>query len=131
MIQRKTRQRQLVLDALMNRFDHPSADQIYLEVRLIDHRISRGTVYRNLNVLEQAGDVLRVKLPWGDRYELRPDKHHHVICTGCKAVCDLPIRYDETLDNCAAEQSGYLVARHRTFFEGLCPECRKKSGNKN
>ena len=58
--QRNTRQRQLVLDAVRARCDHPSADQIYLDVRAVDDRISRGTVYRNLKVLVEAGRSSRL-----------------------------------------------------------------------
>ena len=53
--QRNSRQRQMVLDAVSTRCDHPTADQIYLDVRSKDDKISRGTVYRNLGVLSEDG----------------------------------------------------------------------------
>lgn len=123
--QRNTRQRQLVLDAVRARCDHPSADQIYLDVRAIDDRISRGTVYRNLKVLVVQGEILQVKLPNIDRYEGQVDKHYHIICTGCGAVCDIPLPYHGELDKQAAKRTGYKIKRHRAIFEGLCPECRQ------
>ena len=46
--QRNTRQRQLVLDAVRSRRDHPTAEQIYQSVHQVDAHVSRGTVYRNL-----------------------------------------------------------------------------------
>lgn len=49
--QRNTRQRQLVLDTVRSRRDHPTAEQIYQSVHQVDAHISRGTVYRNLNLL--------------------------------------------------------------------------------
>ena len=49
--QRNTRQRQLVLDVVRGRRDHPTAEQIYQSVREQDAHVSRGTVYRNLNLL--------------------------------------------------------------------------------
>ena len=56
--QRNTRQRQLVLDVVRGRRDHPTAEQIYQSVREQDAHVSRGTVYRNLNLLcEQPGDL--------------------------------------------------------------------------
>jgi len=124
--QRNTRQRQLVLDAVRERCDHPTADQIYLDVRAIDDRISRGTVYRNLNVLVRQGEVLHVKLPQTDRFESRLDTHYHLLCTGCGAVCDIPLPYHGELDEQAAEKTGYTVERHRAVFEGLCPDCSHK-----
>ena len=54
-IQRSTKQRQLILGAVEKRHDHPTADQIYLDVHAVDERISRGTVYRNLGILSASG----------------------------------------------------------------------------
>lgn len=124
--QRKTKQRQLVLDTVRACYDHPSADQIYLDVRAIDNKISRGTVYRNLNVLAHQGEILVVKLPHKDRFDFRLDTHYHLLCAGCEAVCDVPIPYNEDLDNQAAEKTGYTIDRHRAVFEGLCPDCQKR-----
>ncbi len=124
--QRNTKQRQLVLDAVRARCDHPSADQIYLDVRGLDNRISRGTVYRNLNVLVQQGEILQVKLPHMDRFESRLDVHYHLLCTGCGAVMDIPLSYREDLDEQTAKETGYSIERHRAVFEGLCPACRQK-----
>jgi len=121
--QRNTKQRQLVLDAVRARCDHPSADQIYLDVRAIDKRISRGTVYRNLNILVQQGEVLQVKLPHTDRFECPSDKHYHLLCQGCGTVWDVPLPYHAELDEQAAKKTGYDIERHRVVFEGLCPNC--------
>lgn len=120
---RNTRQRQLVLDAVKARCDHPSADQIYLDLRAIDDRISRGTVYRNLKILVRRREILLVKLPHIDRFEPRLDPHYHLICTGCGKVSDLAVPYRGELDEEAAEKTGYRIERHRAYFEGLCPDC--------
>lgn len=60
---RDTRQRKLILDAVRRHTDHPSADQIFIEVRSTDSKISRGTVYRNLNYLADAGEITHVRAP--------------------------------------------------------------------
>lgn len=124
--QRKTKQRQLVLDVVQARCDHPSADEIYLDARAIDDKISRGTVYRNLNILVRQGEVLQVKLPHIDRYECQLEKHYHLLCQGCGAVCDVPLAYQWKLDEQVAKITGYTIERHRTIFEGLCPDCRNE-----
>ncbi len=123
--QRNTRQRQLVLDTVRARFDHPSADQIYLDVRALNNKISRGTVYRNLNVLVQQGEVLQVKLAHTDRYEGHLYKHYHLVCQKCGAVCDVPLPYRSEMDELTAQKTGYTIHGHRTVFEGLCPECQQ------
>lgn len=128
---RNTRQRQLVLDAVRSRCDHPSADQIYLAVRAVDEKISRGTVYRNLKVLVRQDKVLQVKLPGIDRFEAQSAKHYHLTCTKCGAIKDLPSPYREDLDEQAAKKTGYVIDRHRTLFEGVCPNCQKNSTQKD
>ena len=126
MKRRETRQRHLVLEAVYSREDHPSADEIYLQVRTRDSKISRGTVYRNLNCLADDGEIIRVKVPGADRYDRRRDCHYHLICKGCGAVRDVSLPYRAELDKLAAEESGYAIRRHRTVFEGLCPNCQKQ-----
>jgi Fe2+ or Zn2+ uptake regulation protein len=121
--QRDTKQRRLVLDIVCTHSDHPSADQIYLDVRMADKKISRGTVYRNLKVLVRQGQILHVRLPTTDRYESRTDMHYHLLCVDCGAICDIPLLYNEKLDKQASLKTGYIIKRHRTIFEGVCPSC--------
>lgn len=127
--QRNTKQRQLVLDAVRARCDHPSADEIYLDVRAVDNHISRGTVYRNLKILAQQGKILQVKLPNIDRFEAQLDKHYHLLCTKCDSVYDIPFPYYEAMDKQVAEKTGYIVERHRAIFEGICPKCQQREMN--
>ena len=69
MQRRNTKQRKLVLDAVRQSYNHPTADEIYNAVREQDDRISRGTVYRNLNLLADAGEILSIKTPGGSRFD--------------------------------------------------------------
>lgn len=126
--QRNTKQRKLVLDAVRARCDHPNAEQIYQDVRAIEPKISRGTVYRNLSILIQNGEVLHVKVPKAERFEgHRLDPHYHLLCTGCGAVADVPLTYYPDFDKEVSARTGYVIERHRTLFEGLCPDCQKKA----
>ena len=130
--QRKSRQRQLILDAVMTRCDHPTADQIYLDVRAKDEKISRGTVYRNLGVLSEYGEVTNVKVPAAsaDRYDSRLDLHYHLYCTVCGSVSDAPLPYHSEYDKKVEEETGFQITRHRGIFEGVCPECAKQMEQK-
>ncbi len=124
MRQRHTKQKQLVLDEVRGRCDHPTADEIYLAVRERDDRISRGTVYRNLNQLAANGEILQIGLAPADRFDLRVDRHYHLRCKCCGKVVDAPIEYQEAYDRKLAEMTGFSVQEHHTVFEGICPECR-------
>ena len=128
--QRNSRQRQIILDAVMARADHPTADQIYLDVREMDEKISRGTVYRNLGILSENGNITNVKVPAADRYDFRPDRHYHMFCTKCKKVWDAPMSYQGKYDKEVEDETGFQISRHRIIFEGLCPECSKDKENK-
>ena len=129
--QRNSRQRQIVYEAVMARSDHPTADQIYLDVRARDDKISRGTVYRNLGLLARSGQITHVKVPAADRYDSRLDRHYHLLCTGCGKVFDAPLPYHAEYDDAVARETGFRINRHRLIFEGLCPACRAKNEEKS
>ena len=120
---RNSRQRQMILQAVRNRGDHPSAAQIYIDTRMMDDKISRGTVYRNLNLLAESGEIRRVEAPDMDRFDRRRERHYHLMCIGCGKMTDLSLPYQEQWDEDVSTDTGYIIDSHRTMFEGLCPEC--------
>lgn len=122
--QRNTKQRQRILNAVKSRRDHPTADQIYQDIRIRDPKISRGTVYRNLNLLAERGEILQIKIPGADRFDLRRELHHHILCLECGGLFDAALPYSRDLDEAAAEKSGFQIHRHHTLFEGVCPHCQ-------
>lgn len=124
---RETKQRRIVLETVRNHTDHPTANTIYEEVHAIDGKISQGTVYRNLNCLSENGEILHIKVPGADRYDLRTDLHYHIICLKCGKVIDIPFNYLSDPDEKVADATGYTVFRHRAVFEGICPECKNKN----
>jgi Fur family ferric uptake transcriptional regulator len=121
-----TKQKQLVQRITQSHHDHPTADEIYLEVRALDDRISRGTVYRNLDQLSDAGILSKVKVPGAIRFDSRLDYHYHMVCKICGAVYDISLPYREDLDRQVFEMTGFQVERHRTYFEGICPACKNE-----
>ena len=128
--QRNTKQRQEVYEAVMQRSDHPGADEIYLDVRRKDEHISKGTVYRNLNLLAENGDILHSRLAGGgDRFDRTAFEHYHLICTQCGKVIDVPVDYRAEDDKTVAQATGFRIAGHRTIFEGICPDCQDRLKN--
>ncbi len=122
---RRTKQMDAVMEAVQARGDHPTADQIYLDARARDEKISRGTVYRNLNKLAEAGDILRVEVPGADRYDRLPHPHTHIMCRTCGKVCNVDIPYDESTDEATSKLTGFSAVSHSSIFVGTCPECQK------
>ena len=80
-------------------------------------------MYRNLALLAEDGEINHVKVPGADRFDLTVELHCHLICVRCGRVCDAPAEYRHELDEQVATQTGYGSVRHRTVYEGICPDC--------
>ena len=124
---RNTRQRQMVLEEVRSRCDHPTAEQIYQSVYERDPRVSQATVYRNLHLLAEEGEILSIKAPGVEHFDLRRDVHPHMVCTRCGSVVDVPLPLGDTgLDGRAADATGWKVIDHAVLFRGICPACLKR-----
>ncbi len=121
---RNTRQRDLIMALMKENYDHPTADQIYELARKADPKISRGTVYRNLNLLADKGQILRLTVASGpDHYDSRLDNHYHFICRNCHKVFDTPIPYEPSFSHTPESMKGFKTEWHNLLLVGLCPSC--------
>ena len=85
-----SRQRQVIFDFLMTRKDHPSAEVVYQNVRQEYPNISLGTVYRNLSLLADMGEIQRLRVGDGiDHFDADTSEHYHFVCSECGCVTDL------------------------------------------
>ena len=123
---RNTQQRQVILEELNKINSHPSADEIYEMVRKRLPRISLGTVYRNLEILSELGEIQKLELG-GDlkRFDWNPVKHYHIRCMRCGRVDDAPIAPLNKIEDELYGATVYTIIGHRLEFEGLCPACSK------
>ena len=129
MNRRDTKQREAILRVLKNTRSHPTADQLYDEVRKEIPNISKGTVYRNLQVLQENGDVSELNLKGTlSRYEAKRESHYHFRCEKCGRVFDLDEPVNNELDERVAKRTGFKVTHHQTEFRGLCKDCQRSSG---
>lgn len=119
---RYSSQRELVLETVKSRCDHPTADVIYQVCRESDPTISLGTVYRNLKVLEECGELVAietndVKL----HYDGNLMKHCHFVCSECQKIYDIisPLRIPKL-----ARESGKINS-YKCVFYGVCKDCQK------
>ena len=101
-----SRQRESIKVCLQGRKDHPTADMLYTDVRKEFPNISLGTVYRNLSLLSELGEIKRLTTGDGpDRFDGDTSTHHHFICRKCHRVTDLTMRDISEIKNVAAENS--------------------------
>lgn len=124
-MKRNTIQRTLVLQTA-GRLDHPTADEIYSHIAQLHPSVSRGTVYRNLNVLVQDGQLKRVALPErADRFDVTLAEHYHIQCRHCGSVTDVSLMDQEDLLERVIDARGYTVEGYEIILRGTCPDCRK------
>ena len=84
-----SRQRESIKASLMNRHDHPTADALYASIREEFPNISLGTVYRNLNLLVETGEIKKLTCGDGaDHFDGDIRQHYHFVCTECNQVYD-------------------------------------------
>lgn len=124
---RNTRQRQVVLEELVADLRHPTAAQIYDRVRQRLPRVSLGTIYRNLDILEESGQCVRLcgSASTEARFDGRIEPHLHHQCRVCGSVRDLktmlPVM-DELVDGTI---EGHHVGRYSLILHGVCESCRR------
>lgn len=128
MEKRNTIQKQLVMDAVSRMANHPTAEQVYMEVAHTHPTVSKATVYRNLAGLSSDGLLRRIQMPGGaDRFDHRLTAHHHILCTQCGCFMDVPFAQDPALDRAAARATGYQRVTHDIIFCGVCPACTDRA----
>lgn len=124
---KKSKQRDMIKAFLMERKDHPTADVIYMNVRQQNPNISLGTVYRNLTLLADIGEIQRLRLGDGvDHFDADISPHYHFVCSDCGSVIDLEMEENiDSITEIAGSGFGGKIAGHITYFYGTCPSCLK------
>ena len=127
MKRRETIQRDLVLKAVRELKSHATAEEIYSLIVKDYPSIGKGTVYRNLNVLAEEGEIRKVEIPGEpERYDHILSRHYHVKCVKCLRVFDVDMDLVEGLESRIRDTHGMDFLDYDIIFRGLCPECKKK-----
>ena len=125
---RKSKQREAILRVLKETTSHPTAEQIYKQVRKEIPNISLGTVYRNLKLLKQEGRISELDIIGAfSRYDGKTENHSHFICEQCGNIFDLDEPVDRELDERVSRKMGFKVSNHSLVFHGLCKDCQSQS----
>ncbi|MCG6893982.1 MAG: transcriptional repressor [Desulfobacteraceae bacterium] len=124
---RMTRQRRVILEEIRAMRSHPSADEVYEVVRRRLPRISLGTVYRNLEVLSELGEIQKLELGGTTkRFDWNPNKHYHIRCLDCGRVDDAPVAPLLSIEDELYGSTVYEIVGHRLEFLGRCPACSRR-----
>ncbi|MCD8364329.1 MAG: transcriptional repressor, partial [Clostridiales bacterium] len=110
------------------RTDHPTAETIYMNIREDNPHISLATVYRNLALLTESGEVQKISTGNGpDRFDGNAAPHNHFLCSCCGNVIDLDMDSISYVDEVAGKTFSGKVQGHKILFYGLCPGCLRSS----
>ena len=124
---RNTIQKDLVRNAVCEMKRHVTANEVYEFVKEFCPTIGKGTVYRNLDILVEEGNLRKVKVSdEPNRFDLTLKNHYHVRCVNCCVIYDVDMEeifvcHENIHDTHGTDFLGYDI-----LFKGICPKCQKK-----
>jgi len=121
---RSTPQRQQVYDVLLQKRDHPTAEEVFIRAKRTLPEISHATVYNCLDALVKCGLVRQVQLERGaTRFCPNMEEHCHYYCDECGTVFDVPLQKNSAA---VPRPRGFKVDHYEIAVHGLCADCAAK-----
>ena len=122
------RKRNAILAYLRQTKEHPSAEMVFTHLKQEYPDLSLGTVYRNLSMFKNKGEIMSVGTVNGvERFDGNTNPHVHFVCTGCDAISDLPqIAVPEALNQQVMQETGGMIDTCQLTFVGICQTCKEK-----
>lgn len=122
---RNTIQKQLVLLAIGQLQDHPTAEDVYKQILLSYPGISKATVYRNLGTLVEDGTILKLSVPCSaDKYDRTTRAHYHAICNVCGKFVDLKTENPPHINIEDSTAEDFKIEECVILFKGTCRDCK-------
>lgn len=113
-----------ILTIVMRKGEHPTAEQVFMEMKANNPKIAQGTVYNNLNALVDEGRIIRISEPgFPDRFD-NTTRHNHMVCIKCGRLADVKLQdFTEEIER----NSGEKIISYDLRIRYICPECRNKT----
>lgn len=119
-----THQRLAILKYLEEHLTHPTAEEIYSELKAQNPSLSKTTVYNSLETLKEHDIIQSLTICGSEyRYDYRHDMHHHFLCKKCDKIVDIDIKCPNIKK---ISNYGYRIIEVHGYFKGICKECLKK-----
>ena len=123
-----TKERALILKAVLKQSGHFSVDELDYEMQKGDKKASRATLYRSISNLVDAGILVEADFGHGHiHYELAGSApHEHLVCNDCGKAYE--VNSPKILDAVKAlsKEHDFEVASHKTTIFGICKKCQNK-----
>ena len=123
-----TMQRRAVFEAILDRRDHPTADQVFHVLHPRLPQLSRMTVYRILGTLVSLGLLSKICHPGSSaRFDPKLHQHHHLVCLDCGDIIDLEDMRLNKLPWPDVGRHGFQIEDYHIHFRGRCARCRQRA----
>lgn len=129
-VQRMTRQRAAVAEALDGAADFRSAQQVHEALRTRGEGVGLATVYRTLLALAEAGEVDVLRTADGESLYRRCRErghHHHLVCRSCGATVEIAADIVEQWAHEVGARHGFTSVTHVAELTGTCAECARRA----
>ena len=125
---RMTEQRRIIARIIEAANDHPDVEELYERAVKLDKNISLATLYRTINLFEEAGFIAKHDFKDGRaRIEPIPDEHHdHLIDIRTGKIIEFYNEEIEAIQHLIAEKLGYRLVDHRLELYAVPIEESKK-----
>lgn len=124
---RKTKQKSIIINNIINNKNHPTIKQLYLSIKEQYPSIGQATIYRTINNLYGNNQIKKIIDNDGIvHYDGDNSKHYHLKCRKCKKIVDIFDNIDDSFLKNIEENNSIKVENYNIIFEGLCKECCKK-----
>jgi len=121
-----TRQRELIYSIVAEKPVHLTAEEIYVKARERMPTLARGTVYRNLGILAEAGMIRKLEMPDAPaRYDRQHSPHPHLVCETCGCVEDL-VMPEGMLEPLVNHVDAVVTGFDLKLFH-VCPACKNEN----
>ncbi|TKX31334.1 Fur family transcriptional regulator [Campylobacter estrildidarum] len=125
-----TKQREILLKTLYHSDTHHTPESLYMEIKQVEPNSNVGiaTVYRTLNLLEEAEMVTSISFGLaGKKYELANKPHHdHMICKNCGKIIEFENSVIERQQALIAKEYNFKLTGHLMQLYGICGDCNQK-----
>jgi Fur family peroxide stress response transcriptional regulator len=126
-MEKYSKQREEIFNCIKIAKNHPTAEDIYMNLKLKNPNISRGTVYRNLNLLVEKGLVNKISNSGKpDKFDYVCHQHSHAICKNCGEVFDCQVLLDDATKDAIKSQTGLDDFSNEFTIYGICKLCKNK-----
>jgi Fur family ferric uptake transcriptional regulator len=126
---RLTPQRRLIVDIIHNNAKHITAEHIIMDVQSRMPGVNKSTIYRTLELLEEAGCVFKSEHRDQSIYHHAEEgHHHHLVCSECGKTIDCDEDLFVPIERSVSEKYGFRIDFRHVVMSGICKKCKELTG---